>query len=77
MSYFMLANELSKLTNKLRAGFRGRSMRLLQRPLYWRLKHHAFGFPVELWASMAQKWLVLRRSLLTGEPLGRRMKEAR
>ena len=75
MSYFMLTNQASKFTNKLRSGFRRKAMRLLQKPLHWRLKHQAFGIPVELWASMAQNWLVLRRSLLTGEPLGRQMKE--
>lgn len=77
MSYFTLSNQLSKLTNKLRSGFLRTGIRLLQKPLHWRLKHYAFSVPVELWASMAQNWLVLRRSLLTGEPLGRRMKEVR
>lgn len=75
MSYFLLANQLSKFTNKLKSGLHRKGMRLLQKPLHWRLKHHAFSVPVELWASMAQNWLVLRRSLLTGEPLGRKMKE--
>jgi hypothetical protein len=39
--------------------------------LSWRLKHAFFTAPVELWLSMARQWLVMRRSLLTGEPLGR------
>lgn len=76
ISYFMLANQLSKLRNRARSSFGRVAMRLLQRPLHWRLKNHAFGLPVELWASMAQHWLVVRRSLLTGDPLGRQMKEA-
>jgi hypothetical protein len=50
-------------------------MRLLQRPLHWRLKHHFFTFPFELWVSMAKHWLVVRRSLLTGDPLGRELRE--
>ena len=75
MSYFALANQLSKLTNNLHSGFRLGAVRLLQKPLHWRLKHQAFRVPIELWASMAQNWLVLRRSLLTGEPLGRQLKE--
>jgi radical SAM superfamily enzyme YgiQ (UPF0313 family) len=75
MSYFMLANQLSKLTNKSRSDLGRKGVRLLQKPLHWRLKHYVFGFPVELWASMAQRWLVVRRSLLNGEPLGREMKE--
>jgi radical SAM superfamily enzyme YgiQ (UPF0313 family) len=76
MSYFMLANQLSKLTSRSRSRIRRTGMRLLQKPLHWRLKHHAFDLPVELWASMAKHWLVVRRSLLTGTPLGREMKEA-
>jgi hypothetical protein len=71
----MLANQLSKLTNKSRSDLGRKGVRLLQKPLHWRLKHYVFGFPVELWASMAQRWLVVRRSLLNGEPLGREMKE--
>jgi radical SAM superfamily enzyme YgiQ (UPF0313 family) len=75
MSYFMLANHLSKVTSKSRSSLGRKGMRLLQKPLHWRLKHHAFSLPVELWASMAQHWLVVRRSLLTGDPLGRQIKE--
>jgi radical SAM superfamily enzyme YgiQ (UPF0313 family) len=75
MSYFMLANKLAKITSKSRSGLVRKGMRLLQKPLHWRLKHHAFSLPIELWASMAQHWLVVRRSLLTGDPLGRQMKE--
>jgi radical SAM superfamily enzyme YgiQ (UPF0313 family) len=75
MSYFMLANKLSKMTRKSRSSFSRKGMRLLQKPLHWRLKHHAFSLPVELWASMAQHWLVVRRSLLTGDPLGREIRE--
>jgi radical SAM superfamily enzyme YgiQ (UPF0313 family) len=75
MSYFMLANQMSKLNNKVRSEFGRKSMRLLQKSLHWRLKHYTFSLPVELWASMAQHWLVVRRSLLTGEPLGREIRE--
>ncbi|MBV8071019.1 MAG: B12-binding domain-containing radical SAM protein [Acidobacteriaceae bacterium] len=75
MSYFMLSNQLSKLTAKLHSDAYRTAIRLARKPLHWRLKHQAFGLPVELWASMAQNWLVIRRSLLTGEPLGRQMKE--
>jgi radical SAM superfamily enzyme YgiQ (UPF0313 family) len=71
ISYFLLANELS------RAGWSGRSgatrglLRLLRRPLHWRLRHYFFALPWELWLSMAQQWLIVRRSLLTGQPLSR------
>jgi radical SAM superfamily enzyme YgiQ (UPF0313 family) len=76
MSYFMLANQLSKLISRSRSSIGRKAMRLLQKPLHWRLKHYSFGMPVELWASMAQRWLVVRRSLLTGDALSREMKEA-
>ncbi len=76
MSYFMLANHLTKLSGRTRSKFRRKGMRLLQRPLHWRIKHHVFSLPLELWVSMAQRWLVVRRSLLTGDPLGTRIKEA-
>ena len=75
MSYFMLANQLTKVGNRLRSNIGRKGVRLLQRPLHWRLKHHAFNVPVELWLSMAQRWLIVRRSLLTGDPLGRQLKE--
>ena len=75
ISYFMLANQLSKVRSRAQSSLGRVGMRLLQRPLHWRLKNHAFSLPVELWASMAQHWLVVRRSLLTGDPLGRQMKE--
>lgn len=77
MSYFMLANRLSKIIGRSHSIAGRKGMRLLQKPLHWRLKHHVFALPLELWVSMAQHWLVVRRSLLTGEPLGRQMKEAR
>lgn len=75
MSYFFLANQLGKFRGKLHSDIGRLSVRLLQRPLHWRLKHHAFSLPVELWLSMAQRWLIVRRSLITGEPLGRQLKE--
>lgn len=75
ISYFMLVNQMSKGASKMRSNVSRKAMRLLEKPLHWRLKHHAFALPIELWASMAQNWLVVRRSLLTGDALGRQMKE--
>jgi hypothetical protein len=77
MSYFMLSNQLAKLCSRASSGASRQGMRLLQRPLHWRLKNHVFALPVELWVSMAQHWLTVRRSLLTGDPLGRQLKEVR
>jgi hypothetical protein len=75
MSYFLLSNQLTKMTSRSRSTAARVGVRLLQKPLHWRLKHQAFGVPVELWFSMARKWLVMRRSLLTGDPLGHQLKE--
>jgi radical SAM superfamily enzyme YgiQ (UPF0313 family) len=75
MSYFFLANQLKKHSDRSRSGLRKGLIRLLEKPLHWRLRHHMFSIPVELWLSMANEWLVVRRSLLTGEALGRQLKE--
>jgi anaerobic magnesium-protoporphyrin IX monomethyl ester cyclase len=75
MSYFLLANQLNKFRNKLSSRIAKKGVRLLLRPLHWRLKHHVFNIPVELWLSMPQHWLTMRRSLITGDPLGRQLKE--
>ena len=76
MSYFLLSNQLSKKSRKPGSSATKLGLRLLRKPLNWRLKHYCFALPVELWFSMAQHWLVMRRSLLTGEALSRQLKEA-
>lgn len=76
MSYFMLANQLAKQIRKSRSDIGKRTIRLLQRPLHWRLKHNFFSLPLELWLSMPQHWLTVRRSLLTGDPLSRKLRQA-
>jgi anaerobic magnesium-protoporphyrin IX monomethyl ester cyclase len=75
MSYFLLANQLGKFGSKMASGIGKQGVRLLQKPLHWRLKNNVFSVPVELWFTVAKQWLVVRRSLLTGEPLGRELKE--
>ena len=72
MSYFFLANQLAKNARNTRSGVLRAGYRMLREPLSWRLKNHRFQLPVELWASRAQRWLVVRRSLLTGEALSRK-----
>jgi hypothetical protein len=42
---------------------------LARKPLHWRIRNYSFGWPLELWLSMAKQWLVVRRSLLTGQSL--------
>ena len=75
MSYFLLNNHV----NKLRRRTRSRSVRgvlgLVRKPLHWRLRHHWFRAPLELWISVTRRWLTVRRSLLTGTPLSRRLTE--
>ncbi len=75
MSYFLLSNELSKKSRRSGTSANRFGLRLMRKPLNWRLKHHYFALPVELWLSRAQRWLIVRRSLLTGEALSRRLKE--
>ncbi len=71
MFFFMLNNELTKamrrstLSRPARLIFRG-----LQKPLHWRMKHHFFKLPLELWLMRARGRLTIRRSLLTGQALG-------
>lgn len=76
--FFMLNNELKRaaqrpsLTRATRLMLRG-----IQKPLHWRMKHHFFELPFELWLMKARDRLVIRRSLLTGQALGHSLGEAR
>jgi anaerobic magnesium-protoporphyrin IX monomethyl ester cyclase len=69
ISYFVLDNQLSKARRKSKSAMLQTLLRALRVPLHWRLRNYSFDWPVELWFSMAQKWLVVRRSLLTGQAL--------
>jgi radical SAM superfamily enzyme YgiQ (UPF0313 family) len=77
MSYFLLHNQVNKIGRRSRSQTKRWALGLLRKPLDWRLRNHFFHWPVELWISMAQRWLVMRRSLLTGMPLSGRMTERR
>jgi anaerobic magnesium-protoporphyrin IX monomethyl ester cyclase len=77
MSYFLLDNLINKTRLKSRSLALQIGFGLLRKPLHWRLRHHFFRWPLELWVSAAQQWLVMRRSLLTGEPLGQSMNGVR
>jgi radical SAM superfamily enzyme YgiQ (UPF0313 family) len=69
ISYFLLNNQLTKARRQSEsAAFRWLTG-MLGEPLHWRLRNHFFDWPVELWLSMAKQWLVVRRSLLTGQAL--------
>jgi radical SAM superfamily enzyme YgiQ (UPF0313 family) len=70
-SYFLLDNQLNKARRKSKSAAFQSFVSLLREPLHWRLRNHFFAWPVELWLSMAKQWLVVRRSLLTGQALSR------
>lgn len=69
ISYFLLDHELTKWRRRARSAASVSLIGALRRPLHWRLRHSFFGWPVELWIGMVRRWLVMRRSLLTGQPL--------
>ena len=69
ISYFLLNNQLTKVRGRSESTAFQWLVDQIRRPLHWRLRNHFFGCPIELWLSMANQWLVLRRSLLTGQPL--------
>jgi anaerobic magnesium-protoporphyrin IX monomethyl ester cyclase len=70
ISYFLLSNEVRKA---MRTGSRARLLRTLRRPLRWRMRHQFFRAPLELWLVAAKNWLIMRRSLITGQSLGCRL----
>jgi len=77
ISYFLLDNHVNEVRRRARSSAKRRIMALLRKPLHWRIRHHFFGWPLELWLSMARHWLVVRRSLLTGISLSRSLTETR
>jgi len=76
ISYFLLDDQLKKARRKSRSGVLRRALSIVRQPLCWRLRHSFFGLPLELWLSVAQQWLVVRRSLLTGQGLSRVLTKA-
>jgi anaerobic magnesium-protoporphyrin IX monomethyl ester cyclase len=77
ISYFLLDNELNRTRRKSQSRALRSVLRLARKPVHWRLRHYAFDCPLELWLSMVQQWLTVRRSLLTGQPLSRELAKAR
>lgn len=69
IEYFLLDASLNKQRRRVRSPAVRSLLGVLRKPLHWRLRHAFFCCPVELWFAMAQRWLVVRRSLLTGQPL--------
>ena len=69
ISYFLLDDRVKKVRAQSRSRFVRSLLGAIRRPLAWRLKRSLFDLPLELWLSMAHRWLVVRRSLLTGKGL--------
>ena len=69
ISYFLLDNRINKARRKSRSAAIRMLLAALRKPLHWRLRNSCFRWPFELGISMARRWLVVRRSLITGQPL--------
>ena len=77
LSYFLLDCQMNRTERRSQSRTIRRLMRLLRKPLHWRLRHAFFNCPLELWLSMVKRWLVVRRSLLTGQALGHELADIR
>src|SRR6185437_8799365 len=57
--YFLLDNQLGRARRKASSpGFRS-LVRVIRKPLHWRLRHAFFGWPLELWLGKAKERLVI------------------
>jgi anaerobic magnesium-protoporphyrin IX monomethyl ester cyclase len=77
ISYFLLDNQLNRTRRRSKWAATQSILRAARKPLHWRIRNYSFAWPLELWLSMANQWLVVRRSLLTGQPLTRELAKAR
>ena len=71
--YFLLDNQLGRTRRKSRSPMLRSALQVIRKPLHWRLRHAFFNLPLELWIGKAKERLVIRRSLLTGQPLSREL----
>ena len=67
--YFLLDNQINRTRRRSRSGAMRSLLRAIRKPLHWRLRYAFFEMPLELWIARAKERLVVRRSLLTGQPL--------
>jgi radical SAM superfamily enzyme YgiQ (UPF0313 family) len=77
ISYFLLDNQINKTRRRSKWGATQSILRAARRPLHWRIRNYSFAWPLELWLSMANQWLVVRRSLLTGQSLSLELAKTR
>jgi anaerobic magnesium-protoporphyrin IX monomethyl ester cyclase len=75
LEYFLLNNQIRKITRKIPWARRG-VRRLLGAPVRWRIGKSRYSFPWELWVSRAVEKVVTKRSLLTGQALPERTEQA-
>jgi len=74
--YFLLDNEINRIRRKSHSALWRWLLQAVRKPLHWRLRHAFFHMPLELWISLAKQRLVVRRSLLTGQPLATELSKA-
>jgi anaerobic magnesium-protoporphyrin IX monomethyl ester cyclase len=74
MAYLLLKSEVIKAAQRESQPPAGRILlEWFLKPLAWRLRNNCFHWPVELWLAFVRRWLVVRRSLLTGRGLSYRL----
>ncbi len=73
MKYFLMDIGVNRARIRSRSAVVQSVLKIARSPLRWRVRNHLYGYPVELWLGMARQWVVMRRSLITGEPLGRNL----
>jgi len=77
ISYFLLDRQINGAQRRPHSRGLRRLLRLLRKPLQWRLNRWFFNYPVELWLSVLKRRLTVRRSLLTGQALGPELTDIR
>jgi anaerobic magnesium-protoporphyrin IX monomethyl ester cyclase len=74
MAYLLLKSEVTKAAQRKSLSPASRFLfKWFRKPLAWRVRNHCFRLPVELWMAFVRRWLVMRRSLLTGRALSYRL----
>jgi anaerobic magnesium-protoporphyrin IX monomethyl ester cyclase len=74
LAYLLLKSEVTKAATRESQSPAARLLfRWLRKPLAWRVKNDCFRWPVELGLAFVRRWLVMRRSLLTGRGLSYRL----
>jgi anaerobic magnesium-protoporphyrin IX monomethyl ester cyclase len=75
--YFQLDRQLHQTQRRSGSRVFRKLLQVLRTPLHWRLNRSSFQWPVELWLSIVRHRLTVRRSLLTGQALGKELTEIR